>query len=427
MTPLVYANEVVFCFTVIAYLIAALIGAVCFAMSVSYKLKWYYVLPEVFVSAVAAAMFCGFSDGIKIRYFGESPLEHAGSLCFAPLFVIILIAAVLNALAVLWLVLAVKKRLSALTAMSVKEAIAALSTGLCFYDETGRVLLLNEQIASDCYAVTGESLYDGVSFWQNLNGGKVLNGVSVAVNNGLIIAERQGGKAVCFKRVAHNFGGKTVYEIVGTDITKESALKKQLEEKNAELHEMNMRLKRYGETVAEVTKERETLAARVKVHGNLGSLILRTKKAFEQGDYDKDGLISAWGDITKLIFAADECDDKFFEAETTAAKVGVKIVYDGKLPKKGTNAEKIFAAAVFECAVNTARHTGGNELRVKITETESAYNLIILNNGKPPKGEINEGGGLSSLRTMAENAGGQMLVKSAPSFSLSVTLPKEKQ
>lgn len=128
-----------------------------------------------------------------------------------------------------------------------------------------------------------------------------------------------------------------------------------------------------------------------------------------------------------MIFAADECDDKFFEAETTAAKVGVKIVYDGKLPKKGTNAEKIFAAAVFECAVNTARHTGGNELRVKITETESAYNLIILNNGKPPKGEINEGGGLSSLRTMAENAGGQMLVKSAPSFSLSVTLPKEKQ
>lgn len=39
MTPLVYANEIVFCFTMIAYLLAAIVGIVCFAMSVSYKLK----------------------------------------------------------------------------------------------------------------------------------------------------------------------------------------------------------------------------------------------------------------------------------------------------------------------------------------------------------------------------------------------------
>ena len=37
MTPLVYANEIVFCFTMSAYLLAAFLGVVCFAMSVYYK------------------------------------------------------------------------------------------------------------------------------------------------------------------------------------------------------------------------------------------------------------------------------------------------------------------------------------------------------------------------------------------------------
>lgn len=76
----------------------------------------------------------------------------------------------------------------------------------------------------------------------------------------------------------HDFDGKTVYELSGTDITKELALKKETEQKNENLRKMNLRLRKYGEIVAEVTKDRETLAARVKVHSNLGSLILRTKR-----------------------------------------------------------------------------------------------------------------------------------------------------
>ena len=43
---------------------------------------------------------------------------------------------------------------------------------------------------------------------------------------------------------------------------------------------MNVRLRKYGETVTEVTKERETLAARVKVHDGMGSLILKPKERF---------------------------------------------------------------------------------------------------------------------------------------------------
>lgn len=426
MTPLVYANETVFCFTMIAYLLAAIVGIVCFAISVSYKLKPQYVLPEIIVSLAAVLLFCYLSDGIRIRYLGANPSDFSGSPCFMPLWSVILIAAILIALVVFWLVLVVKKRLSSLTAMSVKEAIAELPVGLCFYDETGRILLLNEQVAKDCAELTGEPLYDGNAFWAKISVGDVAEGVSVTHSEGSVIVERADGRVTLCKRIVHDFGGKTVYELCGTDISREFALKKEIELKNENLRKMNLRLKKYGEIVTEVTREKEILAARIKVHGNLGSLILRTKKEITQGGYDRAALTSAWNDVLSLIFApdGDECD-KFAEAEKTAANVGVRIFYNGKRPKKGSQAEKIFAGAVSECVTNTARHADGDELYVKITENDDEYAVTLTNNGKLPEGEIKEGGGLSSLRTMTENAGGRMTISLAPEFTLEIVLPKE--
>ena len=63
----------------------------------------------------------------------------------------------------------------------------------------------------------------------------------------------------------------------------------------------------------------------------------------------------------------------------------------------------------------------------KMTESGTEYAVVLTNNGKQPKGEIEEGGGLSGLRTMTENVGGRMTVESVPNFVLTITVPKEMQ
>lgn len=426
MTPFVYINEVAFCLTMIAYLLAAIIGVVCFAMSVSYRLKPLYVLPELIVSVVSAWLFCRLSDGISIRYFGAEAGDFAASPCFMPAWSALVIVTALAAVASFWLVLVVRKRLSSLTAMSIKEALAALPVGVCFYDDTGRLLLLNEQVATDCRELTGEPLYDGNAFWSDVCADRVAEGVIVTRDRGSVIIERPDGRVTLCRRIMHDMGGKTVYELCGTDISREFALKKEIEQKNETLRRMNLRLRRYGETVAEVTREKEILAARIRVHGNLGSLILRTKRELVQGGYDSAALISAWSDLLSLIFAPDdEEEDRFAEADRAATSVGVRIFYKGKRPKAGTTAERIFATAVFECVTNTARHADGTELYADMTESGAAYAIALTNDGRQPDGEIREGGGLSSLRMMTESAGGQMTVGSAPAFSLVITVPKE--
>lgn len=426
MIPLVFSTEIAFCLALFLYLLVAFIGSICFAMSVSYKLKLIYVLPEAIISAFSVTLFCYFSDAIRIRYLGSDIEKFTGSICFMPIWKVFLIALLLLIFVVIWLDLIVKKRLSSLTAMSVKEAITALSSGLCFFDETGRVLLINEQIDKECKEITGESLYDGLSFWFKMCNNKATKGVKIIQSDGVIIVERLDGKAICYKRIIHNFDGKKIYELSSTDISRELALKKEMEEKNENLKKMNLRLRKYGEIITEVTRERETLAARVKVHSNLGSLILRTKKSLSQAESNKNELIMEWNDIMSLIFTSDDEEDKFFEADKTASNVGVRIFYDGKRPPKNTSIEKLFANAVFECVVNTARHANGTELYVKMKENEKTYSIVLTNNGKQPTSEIKEGGGLSSLRTMTESVGGKMAILSMPKFTLSIIVSKEE-
>ena len=426
MIPFIYVNDVVFCFVMIAYLIVSFIGVVSFAMGIVYKLKSRYILPELLVSLIAILMFCYLSDVIRIRYFGENISNNISILCFMQVVCVILILAVLSFFAIYFLVLVIKMRLSSLTSMSIKESISLLPTSLCFYEDSGRVLFLNEQITKDCKELTGKPLYDGNDFWDSIRHSKITNGTIVTYDNNSVIIEYNNGKVKLYKQIIHYLAMKKVYELSGTDITREFALKKEIEQKNQNLRKMNMRLKKYGEIVTEVTREKEILAVRIKVHGNLGSLILQTKKALTYGEYDRQNLVSLWNDLLSLIFVSDsDKNDIFADVEKTASSVGVCIIYDGKRPNRGTVAEKIFATAVSECVTNVARHANGDKLYVKLRENDISYSIELTNNGKQPTKEVKEGGGLKSLRTMVENSNGQMLVKSIPIFSLNIIILKD--
>lgn len=424
MIPFVDCNEIVFRGTFIILLIAAFVGVVCFAISISYKHKLRYILPELFCMICAALMFCFLADGIQIRDFGENRSDVPGSICFGPTWCMVLIAFLLLASSGVCLTLVIKKRLSGLTAMSVKDAISVLPAGLCFYDETGRLLLMNEQIGNECREITGMPLLDGAAFWSAMCEGNTADGIVCSCEGESVLVEKNDGRAICYKRIIHILDGKTIYELSGSDISQEFALKREVEEQNEELRKMNVRLRKYGETVTEVTKERETLAARVKVHDGMGSLILKTKRALSQEKCDKEALIREWNGIVSLIYAPDTEDDRAEEIKKTAESVGVKILYTGVRPPKGSVAEKILANAVFECITNTARHADGDELSITVSDDGEFLTARFSNNGRPPQSEIVEGGGLSSLRSMTEMAGGSMRVESTPRFMLTVNVPK---
>lgn len=273
------SNEAIFVLTMSAFLLSSFAGVLAFAMALSYRLKARYVLPGLLLSSASIIFFGFLSDAVRIRYFEVDPSSFSWSLAFLPLWSVLLVVLFFLLGSSLVLCLIVRKRRHSLTAMSVKEAIGSLSLGLCFYDETGRILLRNEQMGEESEALFARPLYDGLSFWEGIEELSGASGILETDEERTVVLEGLKGHAKCFRRITHDFSGKRVYEILCADISEELALKRELERKNEELRAMGERLRRYGENVTEVTREREILSARTKVHSNLGSLLLRTKKA----------------------------------------------------------------------------------------------------------------------------------------------------
>ena len=114
------------------------------------------------------------------------------------------------------------------------------------------------------------------------------------------------------------------------------------------------------------------------------------------------------------------------QVRKTCAAVSLRFVQKGELPKQ-ERAAYLLTCAVRECVTNAVRYAEASELYAEFTETDTDATVVLTNNGKPPAGEIVEGGGLSTLRRRVERAGGIMIVQSRPVFILSVTVPKGKE
>ena len=68
------------------------------------------------------------------------------------------------------------------------------------------------------------------------------------------------------------------------------------------------------------------------------------------------------------------------------------------------------------------KHANSKHLDIEGDLVDNNYVITITNDGKKPKDEIVEGGGLSALRTLVEQNNGKMQILSKPRFKLIIIL-----
>lgn len=119
-------------------------------------------------------------------------------------------------------------------------------------------------------------------------------------------------------------------------------------------------------------------------------------------------------------------EDMLSQILKTCETVNLKLFQTGMLPEEKSVAY-ILTCALRECVTNAVRYAEADELYAAFSETKKEASVTIRNNGRPPKEEIVEGGGLSTLRLRVERAGGRMSVRAFPEFELTVTVPKRQE
>ena len=300
-----------------------------------------------------------------------------------------------------------------LTPVSIKESVDHLPCALCFAWENGQPCLKNLKMDELSHRIAGEALMNANEFW-----GAVAHEPIVTLPD---------GQTWSFERTPLYLSGQTVYQIIGTNITEEARLKRELEEDNLRLNAMNRRLRQYS---LDVTREKEILLAKTRVHDEIGHALLQTRQFLSGTQGDVESVCAAWQQNVRLLlgkYAEEAREDSFEQLARAAQAIGVAIARVGVFPEDGTENAHLAETAAHECLTNLVRHAHGTRLEISSEATKIGWKIRYINDGDAPTGPIVEGSGLSSLRAQVEAAGGEMVVEHAPRFALTLILPMERR
>ena len=380
------------------------------------KLPKYLVILGTVICLVMLGIFSsnirvqktGISLPKTTKWFSQQPVLFAASL-------LLLILAYMTYL----LVREYRRRKATITRFSIKEGLDSLSSGLCFYEPSGRIILSNSCMQELCHKIVGRDLQNAALFWELLQKGEADADVlrqgdapSFRLSDGTVwsFAMEQLG-SIC--------------QLTAADTTQIHELTTRLEQENQQLAKFNQRIRDYGEKADALTRAKERLEIKAKVHGMLGQALLATRRCLQDEGISTDEAMSLWHHSVAVLHkeAVQETEKPLEALKKAAAATGITLELKGEIPEEA-KVRQLFLQAAAESLTNAISHAKAKTLYVDFAEDPYAYRVSIYNDGLLPTGPVREGGGLSALRKNVELIGGQLEIKSVPQFILTVTIGK---
>ena len=371
------------------------------------------VLPACAVLLASYILLQWCSDIAICNNKGLTPPHSSALIDGASYLWLPLIAFVFTVLTACFLLYAARWRKMHVTPASLKEGIDDLPSGLCWYYEDGTVALRNRMMEHLCIRLTDHVLYDGNALKTEL--------LSRMDDHAIMLLPDGSAWSIAFSTVHRD--ETLLYEICAYNMTEEYQKTLALKEKQRQAQLANDKLTKYSRELAQMITAGEILAAKVRIHDELGQGLLLTRKYLLRGgtEEDKKKLLYVLRKNSTLMEShRSESGRTYLEMILEAASdMGVSLVINGDMPKNTAICD-IITTAIHENLTNTIRHAQGDRMRVELREENGVCTAEFTNNGNIPTGPIEERGGLAMLRALTEAAGGEMEIAHAPQYKMTL-------
>lgn len=314
---------------------------------------------------------------------------------------------------------------------SIKQAMDTLPEGVCFFLPSGAVKLCNLQMHRLFHELAQSDLQSRDELVEALAQCDGRNAVK------RLSAERQtylfpDGRAWRYSQhVVRASDGVTYTEAVFCDATELYEKNLELKRQTAQLRHIARELKTLSDHALELTREQEILAAKTRLHDQMGAGLIAVRQALLETQSPTE-VETAVQMFRRAVSAVKRDNDyptersALAELLQDAAAIGTSITLRGSLPAEEP-IQRVFLIAMRECLTNSVRHADATRLFVTIERSSANARLYITNNGMPPQNAVTPRGGLLNLSRHVEACGGRMTVTSAPAFELTVTVPIQKE
>ncbi len=361
------------------------------------------------------------------------------------------------------LILLITGRKGRLTPLSVRQGLDNMSSGICFADDNGKIILINRVMGNLISELTGRYPYNVNELYTSINNSK-----SSLHDNLYRFPDNRIWSITSIPLSDPALKGYT--QISAKDVTDIINANESLRLENDALKETNEKLNEMYVRLSDRIRDEETLKLKARIHDDIGAGLLALSSLMESGsDEDIEHELMLLKDAVSYFGVRPETSDHdmIIDLKKEASRLGITLKISGALPPDETidtlddppsyeagqsvsssssyvTIRKITEQAIRECMTNCVIHAGGNEVYVSIRyldtdidtdrsdsdktpfsyiESEQKRVVItITNNGVAPETPVTEGSGLSSLRQSVEAVGGTMDIESEPVFKLILTL-----
>lgn len=379
-------------------------------------LRWSLVSVLVFV--VCFAILFGIEWELFALYKEREAPAYADLILRLPLSVTAAVTCICGLLTTAAIVLLRRRLQGVLSEQSVIEGLDKLPDGIFFSAEDGMPLLVNEKMHEICFQAFGLTTMDYAYFKRRIGRNELRPGCVITrhENSTFLTLPDKTVWSLREGKLDSRFGRVT--ELIAVDVTEQYRSSEELMQRNERLSAVNAQIRETNRSMDKIIREKEILAAKIRLHDALGSSLLLIRSYLTQPDASREALISQLQTSVFLLHsdpASAEDESIFAFLEEAAGAIGVKIEYDGTLPEYH---RKVVAAAIHECITNTVKHAGGHTLYIETRCSDDGVTVRFTNDGAPPRGPVRESGGLANLRKLAEQHGIAMRVESQPQFVL---------
>lgn len=371
------------------------------------------------VLSLLADAFSRMTEGLAYKIWLPLPMWLLWFITFAADFLIIW------DIAGLW-----RLKRQALSRDSIKQALDMLPSGICYFTPSGSVKLCNGQMDSLFRRIAQSDLQTLSELREALSECDACSGVIC------LSRERQtylfpDGKAWRYRQTEVKDSDGALYtEAVFSDVTelynKNLELKAQIKRLNA----ISRELKWLSDNVLILTREKEVLSAKTKLHDDMGAGLIAIRHILH---HNRTEAAANAMDLFHRAVSAIKYDNTYPQGHSEldrflqdAEAIGIKVDLSGELPEQ-EELRRVMILAMRECLTNSVRHAGATTIYITVEKKGDSVSVKITNDGRPPETEVVPKGGLHNLYRHIMDLGGTMEIQSKPSFTLTVVLPVIKE
>ena len=316
------------------------------------------------------------------------------------------------------------RRSSHLTALSVKDALDRLDSGILFCQINGRIILMNRKMQELIGTLAGSPQSNGRDFYQRVEQGTLRNGCTRDEIGDEHVCQLPDGTVWRFTLHDVTDGKHKNVMLLASNITERWEANQRLLEQDRELESKNAELRDLLANLDEICRSEAVMQAKSRVHDVLGqsiSLLLRSMREHQEPD---EVLLRTFTEGLPRELTEVAADGGY--SLDTLAKVfsnlGITVHVDGWLPEDEEQARTFYEIAV-EAVTNAVRHGYATEIFIVFSQKNGYRVMDIQNKGLPVHGTVTEGGGLKSMRKKAMRLGGHFSYESKDRFHIHVELP----